>query len=111
MSSISVNCFNYCKLGGKEWVNTLVLALFTCAPAFIITLMQYVYFYQTGNLLFAVGESALFVVWLFPLVAILPLSVLVSRKLYKASGNPYLPGIINAVIVALVSCANTCTFY
>ena len=36
MSSISVNCFNYCKLGGKEWVNTLVLALFTCAPAFII---------------------------------------------------------------------------
>ena len=57
------------------------------------------------------GESALFVVWLFPLVAILPLSVLVSRKIYKASGNPYLPGIINAVIVALVSCANTCTFY
>ena len=111
MSSISVNCFNYCKLGGKEWVNTLVLALFTGAPAFIITLMQYVYFYQTGNLLFAVGESALFVVWLFPLVAILPLSVLVSRKIYKASGNPYLPGIINAVIVALVSCANTCTFY
>ena len=111
MSSISVNCFNYCKLGGKEWVNTLVLALFTGAPAFIITLMQYVYFYQTGNLLFAVGESALFVVWLFPLVAILPLSVLVSRKIYKASGNPYLPGIINAVIVALVSSANTCTFY
>ena len=111
MSSISVNCFNYCKLGGKEWINTLVLALFTGAPAFIITLMQYVYFYQTGNLLFAVGESALFVVWLFPLVAILPLSVLVSRKIYKASGNPYLPGIINAIIVALVSSANTCTFY
>ena len=111
MSSISVNCFNYCKLGGKEWINTLVLALFTGAPAFIITLMQYIYFYQTGNLLFAVGESALFVVWLFPLVAILPISVLVSRKIYKACGNPYLPGIINAIIVALVSSANTCTFY
>lgn len=111
MSSISVNCFNYCKIGGKEWVNTLILALFTGAPAFILTLMQYIYFYQTGYLLFAVGESALFVVWLFPLVAILPISVLVSRKIYKACGNPYLAGVINAVIVALISSANTCTFY
>lgn len=111
MSSISVNCFNYCKIGGKEWVNTLILALFTGAPAFILTLMQYIHFYQTGYLLFAVGESALFVVWLFPLVAILPISVLVSRKIYKACGNPYLAGVINAVIVALISSANTCTFY
>lgn len=111
MSSISVNCFNYCKIGGKEWVSTLILALFTGAPAFILTLMQYIYFYQTGYLLFAVGESALFVVWLFPLVAILPISVLVSRKIYKACGNPYLAGVINAVIVALISSANTCTFY
>lgn len=110
-SSISINCYNYRKIGGKEWVNILILALFTAAPAFIITLMQYIYFYSTGNLLFTAGESPLFVVWLFPLVAILPISALVSRKIYKASGNPYLPGIINAIIVALVSCSNTCTFY
>jgi len=110
-SSISINCYNYRKIGGKEWVNTLILALFTVAPVLIITLMQYIYFYSTGNLLFTAGESPLFVVWLFPLVAILPISTLVSRKIYKASGNPYLPGIINAIIVALISCANTCTFY
>ncbi len=110
-SSISVNCFNYRKIAGKEWVNTLILALFTAAPALIVTLLQYIYFFSTGNLLFTAGESPLFIVWLFPLVAILPLSVLISRKIYKASGNPYLPGIINAIIVALVSCANTCTFY
>ena len=110
-SSVSINCYNYRKICGKEWINTLILALFTAAPALVITLMQYIYFYSTGNLLFTVGESALFVVWLFPLVAILPISALVSRKIYKASGNPYLPGIINAIIVALVSCANTCTFY
>lgn len=110
-SSISVNCYNYRKIGGKEWTNTLILALFTVAPVLIITLMQYIYFYITGNLLFAVGESGLFIVWLFPLVAILPISVLVSRKIYKACGNPYLAGIINAIIVALISSANTCTFY
>lgn len=110
-SSISVNCYNYRKIGGKEWIDTLILALFTAAPALVVTLMQYIYFYSTGNLLFTAGESPLFVVWLFPLVAILPISVLVSRKIYKATGNPYLPGIINAIVVALVSCANTCTFY
>jgi hypothetical protein len=45
------------------------------------------------------------------LVAILPISVIVARKLYKKTGNPYLPGIINAIIVTLISCANTCTFF
>ena len=52
----------------------------------------------------------LFVVWLFPLVAILPIAAIVSRKIYKATNNPYLGGIINAIIIALISSANTVTF-
>ena len=109
-SSLSVNCFNRFKLGGKEWVNTLVMALFTGLPAIILVVLQYCYFLNTGFLLFSKGESGLFIVWLFPLIIFLPLSVVVARRIYKKTGNPYLAGMINAFTIALISCANTCTF-
>lgn len=110
-SSISVNCFNYRKIAGKEWLNTLILAVATGLPALIVTLIQYTHFYRTGFLAYSANQTHLMIVWLFPLVAILPISVIVARKIYKKTGNPYLPGIINAIIVSLISCANTCTFF
>ena len=40
---------------------------------------------------------------------ILPLFAVLSRILYKATKNPYLAGIIMAIIVTIMSCTNTLT--
>ena len=55
------------------------------------------------------AESAMHILCLFPIVLILFGSVVISRVVYKATKNPYLPGLINAAIVGLLTITNTCT--
>lgn len=91
-------------------LNTVVLAIFNVLPAVIILVLQYTYYRSTGFLRWSADEAGLFIVWLYPFLAILPVSLIISRKIFQETRNPYLPGIINAILVALMSCANTCTF-
>ncbi len=107
-NSVAINCFNYNKIGRKEWMNTALLMLCNALPAVVLLLLQYVNFFITGHLMFP--ESNMAVVWLFPVAVILPLSALVTRKVYRATKNPYLAGVINAVIITLISCSNTLTW-
>lgn len=109
-NSVAINCFNNNGIGGK--FNLAILAVANALPAVIVVLMQYVYFRINGVVRYAAtnGPMHLYIVWIFPLVAILPISAIVSRKIYIKTKNPYLPGIINAIIVALISCANTVSY-
>ena len=50
------------------------------------------------------------VVWLFPMLVVLPVAAIISRKIYRATNNPYLPGIILGIIVTMISCSNTLTW-
>ena len=84
-----------------------MLALFNGLPAIALLLVQYVYFFITGHLFFSYN---MYIVWLFPMVVTLPLTAVISRKVYKETGNPYLPGIINGLLVTIISCANTLTW-
>ncbi len=106
-SSVANNCFNYNEIGGKSWVNTIIVAVMTTLPALILPWIQYITYYSTGAMKWA--ESAMHVLWLFPIVLILFGSVVISRVIYKATKNPYLPGLINAAIVGLLTITNTCT--
>ncbi len=51
----------------------------------------------------------MFVLWLFPIILILFGTTIVSRVIYKTSKNPYIAGIVNALIVGLITIINTCT--
>jgi isoprenylcysteine carboxyl methyltransferase (ICMT) family protein YpbQ len=42
-------------------------------------------------------------------VVILPVFAVISRILYKTTKNPYLAGIIMALIITVMSCTNTLT--
>lgn len=106
-SSVANNCFNYNEIGGKSWVNTIIVGLMTALPALILPWIQYITYYSTGAMKWA--GSAMHVLWLFPIVLILFGSVVISRVIYKATKNPYLPGIINAAIITLLTITNTCT--
>ena len=109
-NSVAVNCFNFNTIGGKKWVNLLILALANVIPCAIVVMIQYFTFRATGFLHWSANQTHLMVVWLYPLFGMLPASAVISRAIFKKTGNPYLGGIINAIIIALMACANTCTF-
>jgi len=109
-NSVAVNCFNYNTIGGKEWVNELIIAVANVVPVAIPVIIQYSYFLKNGFPLWTADQTHLMIVWLYPLFGMLPVSAIIARKVFKATGNPYLPGIINAIIIALMSCANTSSF-
>lgn len=107
--SISVNSFNY--VGKKSWGNTLIQMGSVALSPFIMICAQYHHFHTTGYLLtetLGVGGS-ITGIWLFPVLFFLPVGALLSRMIYKKTGNPYIGGVIMAIVVTLGSCANTLT--
>lgn len=106
-SSVATNCFNYNEIGGKPWVNTLIVALFTTLPALILPWMQYIHYYTTDLMLWP--ASNMHVLWLFPIVLILFGTTVINRVIYKVTKNPYIAGVTNAIIVGLLTITNTCS--
>ena len=110
-NSVSVNCFNYNEIGLKngkgKWVNITLLALSAGLPAIILLLMQYIPYFSGSDLMWP--QYNMYGVWLFPMLVTLPGSAVVSRIVYKHTKNPYLGGLICAVVVAIMSCTNTLT--
>jgi fermentation-respiration switch protein FrsA (DUF1100 family) len=105
-SSMATNCFNYNQVGKRPWVNTLIVALFAAAPAVIMLAIQYGTYFTTDHMAWS---EAMYVLWMFPLVLVLPAATVISRKIYKYTANPYIAGLINAMIVVLFACMNTRT--
>lgn len=110
-NSVAVNCFNYNDIGLKngkgKWVNVLLVALGAVLPAIVLLLLQYIPYFSGSDLMWP--QNNMYGVWLFPMLVTLPGAAVVSRIVYKETKNPYLPGIISGVIVAIMSCTNTLT--
>jgi len=106
--SVAVNSFNYNTLGKRKWINTAVVALFNGLPAIILVAFQYIYFFVSGHLLWP--DANMQVLWLIAIVVILPATTIMARKVYRATNNPYLPGIVNGVVITLMACTNTLTW-
>lgn len=111
-ASVAANSFNHNTLGMKDekrgWVNTAVVALFSAIPPLVLLAIQYINFYSTGFLAWSVGHMQ--IVWLFPVLVFLPITTIMTRTVFKATGNPYLGGIINGILVTLIACSNTLTW-
>jgi MFS family permease len=106
-SAIALNCFNRFTLHGREWLNTAVLVLFTVLAPVVLIVAQYSTFFSTGyTLAWFPGISS---IWLFPVIVYLGVSVFVSRKIYRATGNPYVGGMVNAAVLTMISVSNTLT--
>ena len=112
--SVATNCFNYNNIGGKA--NGIICALFAAAPAIILPLMQYGTYFNTNHMLWMQKTMAdpnypMFVLWLFPIIVILFGTTLITRYVYKSTKNPYIAGLINAIIVGIITITNTCTVF
>ena len=109
VNSVSVNCFNYNQIGGRRG-NILLNGLANSLGPIIIVAIQYIYFYATSRQFFGLSEGErIAAMWLFPVIVLLFLAALISRAIYKKTRNPYLSGIIYAVIITMISCSNTTT--
>ena len=106
-NSIAINVFNRFTFRGKEWLNTAVLALVNALAPIVLVVAQYVTFFITGETI--PGFGGIFSIWLFPVIVILAATAVLSRKLYRVTGNPYIGGFISAAVVTLVSVTNTLT--
>ncbi|MBD7957385.1 acetylxylan esterase [Microbacterium sp. Sa4CUA7] len=106
-NSVAINCFNRFTLRGREWLNTLVLALANAIAPIVLVIAQYATFFISGETI--PGFGGIFSIWLFPVIVILSVSAVISRKIYRETGNPYIGGFINAAVVTLISVSNTLT--
>lgn len=106
-NSVAVNAFNRFSIRGKEWINTALLAFFNALAPIVLVIAQYTHFFTTGYTID--GFGGIFSIWLFPVILILAVTAVISRKIYRETNNPYIAGFINAAIVTLISVSNTLT--
>ena len=83
--------------------------MFATIPALILPWIQYITYYSQKHMMWP--ASNMHVLWLFPIVLILFGANFTSRYLYRVTKNPYISGIVNGVIVAIMTVTNTCTVF
>jgi len=106
-NSVAINAFNRFSIRGKEWINTALLAFFNALAPIVLVVAQYTTFFTTGYTID--GFGGIFSIWLYPVILILAVTAVISRKIYRETNNPYIAGFINAAIVTLISVTNTLT--
>jgi len=106
-NSVAINSFNRLAVRGKEWINTAILAIVNSLAPIILVVAQYTTFANTGELI--PGFGGIFSIWLFPVIVILMVTAVISRKIYRVTNNPYIGGFISALVVTLISVTNTLT--
>jgi hypothetical protein len=93
-------------------VNTTILAVANGLAPIVLIIIQYITFRIRGEMFFispGFPMGPIGGIWLFPMVVILPLAAVISRKIYRVTKNPYLPGLITGTIMVIISCTNTLT--
>lgn len=109
--SLAVNSFGFAAAkAGHTGRSLLFGALLTVLPAAILVGCQYICLFVTGDVLWSANDAHSMIVWLVPMLAILPASAVLSRRVYRVTNNPYLPGILNGILATLLCCANTSTW-
>lgn len=110
--SVSANALNYIQIGKKRWVSCAIQAAFVVIAPVVVIIAQYVTFLITGFTLseliypsFDSGAQTNF----FGVLVIMPLAVVVSRKIYQQTKNPYIGGSIMAVIACMQTVSMTLT--
>lgn len=106
INSLVINGANRVK-GMPEWLNITFNAIFNVLGIALIFTIQYATFFKTGALWH--WDMNLTYIVLFPIIPILAIAAIYSRKLYRETGSIWLPAFINTVLFTLITVANTAT--
>lgn len=108
VTSVASNCYNYTEMGENSWVSVIWQMFFVFLGPQIMIMGQYIKFFTTGKMVLD-PITGIMGIWLFPIVLILPLSVLISHVIYRKTKNPYIGGIIMGIIACILTVTNTLT--
>ena len=108
ITSVAGNCFNYTEIGKKSWYSVALQAFFVFIGPQIMIMAQYTTFFITGKMVLD-PLTGIMGIWLFPFVLILPLASVISHLIYRKTKNPYIGGIIMAIIACIMTVTNTLT--
>ncbi len=112
VNSIVINGPFYTDIASKRWKNgnLAIVVFFNVVGMLILWLVQYINFYITGQRLFngTLGILICFI-WMVPLIFNIVVTSVISRTIYRKTGNPYIGAFINGVLITLVQCASTTT--
>ena len=106
--SVSTNCYNYVDMGGNKFKSVALTMFWVALAPAIMIVAQYTVFFTTG---FMITEmiTGIAVIWLFPIIVILPLAAYICHKIYLKTRNPYIGGIIMGLIACILTVTNTLT--
>ena len=108
VTSVASNCYNYTQMGKNSWNSLAWQMFFVFLGPQIMIMGQYIKFFTTGKMVLD-PITGIMGIWLFPIVLILPLSVLISHVIYRKTKNPYIGGIIMGIIACILTVTNTLT--
>ena len=108
-NSIACHSFRFNKVGGKA--NVFIVALFNAASIIYIEIVQYSVFFATGQPFWHVESfDRQLGGWLLSTVVVMFVTPFIARKIYKETKNPYLGGILNAIVVVATVVSMTITY-
>jgi dienelactone hydrolase len=108
ITSVAGNCFNYTEMGKKSWYSVALQAFFVFIGPQIMVSVQYITFFISGKMVLD-PLTGIMGIWLFPFLLILPLASVISHIIYRKTKNPYIGGIIMAIIACIMTVTNTLT--
>lgn len=88
-----------------EWATIAINALFNIFGIALVITIQYATFKATGEMW--QPELNLGYIVLFPIIPILIIATIISRILYKKTGNIYLGSLINAILFTIITVSGT----
>ena len=88
-----------------EWATIAINAFFNIFGIALVITIQYATFKSTGELW--QGDMALGYIVLFPILPILIIATIISRLLYKKTGNVWLGSLINAILFTMITVSGT----
>lgn len=106
VASIFINCLNYNTSFGKtKKRNICFLTFLNILSPLVLAVLGYGYFFITGINGFYGTNNQISDWMVAPLVPML-ITPFVTRAIYSRTKNPYLGGIINAVVITIMTCVN-----
>lgn len=90
-----------------EWATIAINAAFNILGIVLVIAIQYGTFRSTGVLW--QSDMALGYIVLFPIIPVLIIATILSRRLYVRTGNAWLGAVINSLLFTIMTVANTAT--
>lgn len=96
---------NYRAKNLPEWASILINVFFNIFGVLLVIAIQYGQFTSTG--IMWQDDMALGYIVLIPMIPVLAISTVISRRMTAKTGNMWLGAFINTLLFTIITCANT----